>query len=68
MDNVIVHEERNKNVKKYLVRDLPYNYKSAEQFDYTHSVPLGPEWNSLKNHQKLVKPKVIYCERNCLLI
>jgi len=59
LDNVILHEERNKLVKKYLVRDLPHPYKSADQFDYVQGVPLGPEWNFLRNHQKLVKPKVI---------
>jgi len=38
-DNVILHEERNKLIKKYLVDDLPLNVKSADQFDYLNSKP-----------------------------
>jgi len=59
LDNVIIHEERNKLVTKYLVSDLPHPYKSSEQFDYLQNLPLGPEWNTLKNHQKLIRPKIV---------
>ena len=40
-DNVILHEERNKQIKKYLVDDLPLNVKTADQFDYLNSKPIS---------------------------
>jgi len=59
LDNVIVHEERNKLVTKYLVPELPHPYKNAQQYDYIQNTPLGPEWNSLKAHQKLNRPRIV---------
>jgi len=57
-DNVILHEERNKLIKKYLVDDLPLNVKSADQFDYLNSKPLSSEWNGILHQDRLTKPQV----------
>lgn len=51
-DNVILHQERNKSIKKYLVDDLPLNVKSVEQFDYLNSMPVGQEWNGIMHQER----------------
>lgn len=57
--DVIIRENRNKVfAREYLVRELPYNFSSKEQFDYVHQQPIGPEWNSLSNFQQNIKPKI----------
>ena len=49
MAGVIVRETYNKDIicffiqlKDYFVKKMPHNVKSAEQFDYLQSEPLGP--------------------------
>mmetsp|Transcript_60112 Transcript_60112/g.69643 ORF Transcript_60112/g.69643 Transcript_60112/m.69643 type:complete len:713 (-) Transcript_60112:170-2308(-) len=59
LDHVIIHEERNKLVTKYLIPSLPHPFSNSKQFDYLQSVPLGPDWNNLRTQQKLTKPKII---------
>ena len=40
-------EERDKKfAQKYWVKDLPYQYNSAKQFDALMSMPVGKEWNT----------------------
>lgn len=57
-DNIVLHEGRNKLIKKYLVDELPLNVKSAEQFDYLNNKPLSSEWNGIVHQERLTKPKV----------
>lgn len=41
-----------------MVKKLPYNYKSKEQFNYVNNKAIGQEWNMLNQHSSLVQPKV----------
>jgi len=56
---VIIHEERNKQISKFLIPELPYPFKNSEQFNYLQNVAIGPEWNTLRSHNKIIKPKII---------
>lgn len=35
--NVLVHENRNKAVRKYQIKNLPHPFKNKEQYDYLMS-------------------------------
>ena len=59
LTNVIVNDVRNKNLKDYMVRKLPHEFTTVEQFEYMNQTNLGPEWNSLTQFKANVKPKVI---------
>lgn len=39
--------------------ELPHSFQSKEQFDYMLAQPVGPEWNSMRGFQQLIKPKLI---------
>ncbi len=43
---------------KFLVSELPQNFKSKEQFNFLNNIPLGTEWNLMISHQNLVKPSL----------
>ncbi|CAD8072335.1 unnamed protein product [Paramecium primaurelia] len=59
LDNVIISEKRDTKFSKYLVPKLPSEFTNSEQFDQLHTLPLGPEWNSLTSHQALTQPQII---------
>jgi len=44
---------------KYLLSRVPKPYKNKEQFEYLHDAPIGPDWNPILQHEKLVKEKVL---------
>ncbi len=56
---MIVNEVRNKQLKDYMVRKLPHEYTTVEQFEYLTQSNVGPEWNSLTQFKANIKPKVI---------
>mmetsp|Transcript_25509 Transcript_25509/g.44444 ORF Transcript_25509/g.44444 Transcript_25509/m.44444 type:complete len:489 (+) Transcript_25509:3996-5462(+) len=58
-DKVLMNEDRNTKATKYLVKKLPYPYKSARQFEAVHNIPLGKDWNSLSVHRNLIAPEVV---------
>ena len=48
-------EERDKKfAQKYWVKDLPYNFASAKQFDALMSMPVGKEWNTQDSYKRLI--------------
>lgn len=42
-----------------MVRKLPHEYTTVEQFEYLNQTTLGPEWNSLTQFKANIRPKVI---------
>lgn len=58
-DKVLVNEDRNTKATKYLVKKLPFPYKSARQFEAVHNIPLGKDWNSLSVHRNLISPDIL---------
>ncbi len=41
-----------------MVRKLPHEFKSAEQFDYLQGNSIGPEWNTMNQFRDNIKPKI----------
>jgi U3 small nucleolar RNA-associated protein 14 len=58
-DKVLVNDDRNTKAAKYLVKKLPFPYKSTRQFEAVHNIPLGKDWNSLGVHRDLITPDVL---------
>lgn len=58
MDNVIINERLDKKAAKFKAKDLPYPYTSAAQYEAAMRQPLGAEWNTRTQHQRLVLPRV----------
>ena len=60
--SAIVHALDSSAVKaplmKYQVKDIPYPYKSREEYEAANSMPLGPDWQSLTAHSEAVQPKI----------
>ncbi len=40
------------------VQSVPWPYTSKEQFDKTHSMPVGRHWNTEASFQQMIKPRV----------
>ncbi|CAD8209968.1 unnamed protein product [Paramecium octaurelia] len=59
LDNVIISEKRDAKFAKYLVPKLPSEFANSQQFDQLHTLPLGPEWNSLTSHSALTQPQIV---------
>ncbi|CAK81177.1 unnamed protein product (macronuclear) [Paramecium tetraurelia] len=59
LDNVIISEKRDNKFAKYLVPKLPSEFANSQQFDQLHTLPLGPEWNSLTSHSALTQPQIV---------
>lgn len=58
-DKVMENDERDKRAAKYLVKKIPFPFKSARQFDAVHKIPIGKEWNSKRVYQKQIAPEIL---------
>ncbi|UZJ55389.1 hypothetical protein CBS101457_004709 [Exobasidium rhododendri] len=59
MTNVIINHKKDKKVARYTPTDVPYPYTSRAQYEMAMRNPLGPEWNTRTQHQKMTLPKVL---------
>lgn len=59
VDKVILFEDRDKRASKYLVKKIPFPFKTSKQFDSVHKIPVGKEWNSNRVYQKQIAPNII---------
>ena len=59
MSNVIINQRRDKKADKYRPTDLPFPYTNAAQYEMVMKTPMGPEWNTRIQHQKMTLPKVV---------
>ncbi|KAN0064112.1 hypothetical protein ACQY0O_003279 [Thecaphora frezii] len=58
MAHVIINEKKDKKVESFRVKDLPRPYTSRAQYEMAMRNPLGPEWNTRIEHQRLNMPRV----------
>ena len=58
MAHVIISERRDKKQDKYTRKDLPYPYTSLAQYKAAMQQPLGKEWNTRIETQRLNLPRV----------
>jgi U3 small nucleolar RNA-associated protein 14 len=54
-----VNNSFDKNFSSYLVKDLPGNISTRDQFDKLNSTSIGREFNSLTMYKKLIQPSVV---------
>jgi U3 small nucleolar RNA-associated protein 14 len=59
IDKVIHSDERDKRAAKFLVKSIPFPFKSSKQFDSVNKIPVGKEWNSKKVFLKQIAPDVL---------
>ncbi|ETS61391.1 hypothetical protein PaG_04418 [Moesziomyces aphidis] len=58
MAHVIIAEKRDKKQDRFTRKDLPYPYTSVAQYKAAMNQPLGKEWNTLTEKQRLTLPRV----------
>lgn len=58
MEHVMINERQDKKASKYKAKDLPFPYTSAAQYEAAMRTPLGSEWNTRTQHQRLTMPRV----------
>ena len=58
MERVIISEKRDKKQDKFKLKDLPYPYTSIAQYNAAIKQPLGKEWNTRIEAQRLNMPRV----------
>ena len=56
---VKINKSFDKNFSNYLVKELPKNIQSREQFEKLNSNSIGREWNTLTMYKKMIQPKII---------
>ncbi|KAL7062008.1 hypothetical protein AAHC03_0412 [Spirometra sp. Aus1] len=56
---VIIRERVNADLKKHLVKRIPFPYSTPEQFEAAIDQPVSREWTTESAHRELTKPKVI---------
>ncbi len=57
--HVKVNNTFDKKFSNYMVKELPNNVKSQEQFEKLNGTNVGREWNSLTMYKKLIQPNVV---------
>ncbi|KAI8988151.1 small-subunit processome [Mycotypha africana] len=57
--HVIINEKLNKKAEKYSSTNVPFPFKTMEQYERSISQPVGSEWNTRQTFMKLTKPRVI---------
>jgi U3 small nucleolar RNA-associated protein 14 len=57
--HVKVNNTFDKKFSNYMVKELPNNVRSQEQFEKLNGTGVGREWNSLTMYKKLIQPNVV---------
>ena len=55
---MIISEKRDKKVKKYAVKNVPYPFTSREQYEKSLRNPLGQTWNTVGATKAMTEPAV----------
>nr|CDS22595.1 U3 small nucleolar RNA associated protein 14 [Echinococcus granulosus] len=56
---VIIKERVNEELRKHLVKTIPFPYAKPEQYEQALAQPICREWTTEAAHRELTKPKVI---------
>ncbi|ORZ12308.1 small-subunit processome [Absidia repens] len=57
--SVIINEKRHKKSEKYQAAQVPFPFKSMEQYEHSLRAPVGQEWNTRASYQNMTKPRVM---------
>eukprot|EP01018_Ginkgo_biloba_P014744 Gb_36334 [translate_table: standard] len=56
---VVISEKMDKKATKFNTPSLPFPYKSREVFERSMRMPLGPDFNTIRAFQDMIRPSVI---------
>ncbi|KAL5111703.1 U3 small nucleolar RNA-associated protein 14 [Taenia crassiceps] len=56
---VIIREKVNEELRKHLVKKIPFPYAKPEQYEQAMAQPVSREWTTEAAHRELTKPKVV---------
>ena len=59
MGTVIINEKRLKKTAKFQLSEIPYPYKSREEYERAIAGNLGQEWNTLQGTKEVTRPSVL---------
>ncbi|XP_053213537.1 U3 small nucleolar RNA-associated protein 14 homolog A-like [Panonychus citri] len=59
LHNVIISENKDKAIAKFMVKELPYNCKNVPEFEKKFNAPIGPNWNPETQFRFNIEPKII---------
>ena len=59
MGTVIINEKRLKKTAKFQLSEIPYPYKSREEYERAIAGNLGQEWNTLQGAKEVTRPSVL---------
>ena len=59
MGTVIINEKRLKKTAKFQLSEIPYPYKSREEYERALAGNLGQEWNTLQGAKEVTRPSVL---------
>ncbi|KAL2888415.1 U3 small nucleolar RNA-associated protein 14 [Ceratocystis lukuohia] len=59
LSRVIINEKRVKKNDRYLASQLPHSYETADQYERSIRMPVGPEWMTKETFQASTKPRVL---------
>ncbi len=59
MGTVIISEKRLKKTAKFQLSEIPYPYKSREEYERAQAGNLGQEWNTIQGAKEVTRPSVL---------
>lgn len=59
MSKVLINEKKDKRAAKFTVAEIPYPFKSREEYELAMRNPLGSDWNTPSATNKLTAPKIM---------
>jgi U3 small nucleolar RNA-associated protein 14 len=59
MGTVIINEKRLKKTSKFQLSEIPYPYKSREEYERALAGNLGQEWNTVQGAKEVTRPSVL---------
>lgn len=58
MSHVMISERRITNNSKYKVAEVPYPFRSREEYERSLQMPVGEEWNAANAVTQLTQPEI----------
>ncbi|UVC54123.1 hypothetical protein MACJ_003457 [Theileria orientalis] len=54
---VKVSKRKDPKLSKYYIHNLPHPFNNRHEYNSKMEIPIGPEWNTMNMHKKLIQPK-----------
>jgi U3 small nucleolar RNA-associated protein 14 len=59
MSTVIINEKRLKKTAKFQLSEIPYPYRSREEYERAISGSIGREWNTIHGAKEMSRPAIL---------